>query len=168
MEDLFKPEEKKGINKVFIMALLFGVIVIGAAIWVLSLKPSMADQTAKILEGSFREGSPEFAELTKDIIISTDKNTVESPMVTGTISMFINGKIRNKGTRTLNALEINCGVVTQFNEVLKEKRILVVPTQIERLGPDDIIPVTLSLDGFAKDDDRANIRWKVTAIRVEK
>ena len=68
----------------------------------------------------------------------------------------------------MNALEINVAVVTQFNKVLKEKRILVVPTQVPRLEPDQIIPVTLSLDGFAKDDDRANIRWKVTAIRVEK
>ncbi|MFN0279945.1 MAG: hypothetical protein ACKVRN_15320 [Pyrinomonadaceae bacterium] len=168
MDELFKPEEKKSINKVFVAALLVGVAVIGAVIFALSLKPSMEEQLATILEGSLREGSPEFAELTKDIIISTDKNTIESPMVTGTISMFINGKIRNKGTRTLNALEINCGVVTQFNQVLKEKRILVVPTQMERLEPNQTIPVTLSLDGFAKDDDRANIRWKVTAIRVEK
>ena len=142
-------------------------VVYWAAIWVMSLKPSMDEQTAKILEGSLREGSPEFDELTKDIIISTDSNTIQSPMVTGTISMFINGKIRNKGTRTMNALEINVAVVTQFNKVLKERRILVVPTQVPRLEPDQTIPVTLSLDGFAKDDDRANIRWKVTAIRVE-
>lgn len=168
MEDLFKPEERKGINKVFIAAALIGAVVLGAAIWVMSLKPSMEEQTAKILEGSFREGSPEFDELTKDIIISTDNNTVQSPMVTGTISMFINGKIRNKGTRTMNALEINVAVVTQFNKVLKERRILVVPTQVPRLEPNQTIPVTLSLDGFSKDDDRANIRWKVTAIRVEK
>ena len=167
MEDLFKPEEKKGINKVFIAALLVGIAVIGAVIGVLSLKPSSDEQTAKILEGSFREGSPEFDELTKDIIIATDQNTIQSPMITGTISMFINGKIRNKGTRTFNALEINVAVVTQFNKVLKERRILVVPTQVPRLEPDQTIPVTLSLDGFAKDDDRANIRWKVTAIRVE-
>lgn len=168
MEELFKPEEKKGVNKVFIAALLVGVFVIGAAIFALSLRPSMEEQTAKILEGTLREGTPEFSELTKDIIISTDPNTIQSIMATGTISMFINGKIRNKGTHTFNALEINVGVVTQFNKVLKEKRILVVPTQVARLEPDQTIPVTLSLDGFAKDDDRANIRWKVTAIRVEK
>ena len=167
MEDLFKPEEKRGINKVFIAAALIGVAVIGAVIGVLSLRPSSEEQAAQILEGSLREGSSRFAELTKDIIISTDKNTIESPMAMGTISMFIVGRIRNKGTRTLNALEINCAVVTQFNQVLREKRILVVPTQVPRLGPEDIIPVTLSLDGFAKDDDRANIRWKVSAIRVE-
>lgn len=169
MEDLFKPQEKKSINGVFIAALLIGAVVIGASIWVLSFKPSMEEQTTKILEGSLREDSPEFANLTKDIILSTNPNkTVESPMATGTISMFINGTVRNKGTHTLNALEINVGVVTQFNKVLKEKRILVVPTQVQRLEPEQTIPVTLSLDGFAKDDDRANIRWKVTAIRVEK
>ena len=168
MLNLFISEEKRGINKVFIAAALIGVAVIGAAIFVLSLRPSAQEQITQILEGSLREGSPEFAELTKDIVISTDRNTIESPMAAGTISMFIRGKIRNKGTRTLNALEINCAVVTQFNQVLREKRILVVPTQVPRLGPEDIIPVTLTLDGFAKDDDRANIRWKVTAIGVEK
>ena len=168
MEDLFKPVEKKNFNKVFFAALLIGAVVIGVSIWLLSFKPSMEEQTAKILEGSLREDSPEFAGLTKDIIISTDPNTIQSPMAMGTISMFINGKIRNKGTHTLNALEINVAVVTQFNKVLKEKRILVVPTQVPRLEPEQTIPVTLSLDGFAKDDDRANIRWKVTAIRVEK
>lgn len=168
MENLFKPVEKKSFNKVFFAALLIGAVVIGVSIWLLSFKPSMEEQTAKILEGSLREDSPEFVGLTKDIIISTDPNTIQSPMAMGTISMFINGKIRNKGLHTLNALEINVAVVTQFNKVLKEKRILVVPTQVLRLEPEQTIPVTLSLDGFAKDDDRANIRWKVTAIRVEK
>ena len=124
-------------------------------------------QTAQILEGSYREGSPEFADLNKDIIISTDDKTVQSPMATGKISMFINGKIRNKGTRTINVLEVNVAVVTQFNDVIRERRILVVPVQQAVLGPDQIIPMTLTLDGFSKDDDRANIRWKVTAIKAE-
>jgi len=169
MEDLFKPEGKRGVNKVFIVAVVIGAAIIGGILFWMSFKPSMEEQTAKILEGSLREGSPEFAALTKDIILSTDYDkTLWSPMATGTISMFINGNVRNKGTHTLNALEINVGVVTQFNEVLREKRILVVPTQVPLLEPDQTIPVTLSLDGFSKQDDRAQIRWKVTAIRVAK
>jgi hypothetical protein len=79
--------------------------------------------------------------------------------------MYIYGKIRNKGTKTIDILEINVAVVTQFNQVVKEKRILVVPVQQATLEPDQTIPVTLALEGFSKDDDRANIRWKVTAIR---
>ena len=41
--------------------------------------------------------------------------------------MWITGKIRNKGTRTLNGLEVNASVIDQFNGVVKEKRVLVDP-----------------------------------------
>jgi hypothetical protein len=168
MDEIFQAEPpKRRINPVFLGAAAFGVVVIALAIWLLSFKPSMEEQTARILQGSIREGSPEFEQLTRDIIISTDPNTIESPMALGGISMFISGTIRNKGSRTLDGLEINVSVVTQFNEVLKEKRILVVPTQVPRLEPGQTIPVTVSLEGFAKNDDRANIRWKVTAIRPQ-
>lgn len=165
MDDLFKPEEKKrGINKAFVGGLVIAVAAIAAVIGVLSLKPSMEEQTAKILAGSLHEG-PEFEALNKDIIISTDDGTVQSPTGLGTISMYINGKIRNKGTKTITALEVNVAVVTQFNVVLRERKILVVPVQQPVLGPGEIIPITLTLDGFSKEDDRANIRWKVTAIK---
>lgn len=168
MDDIFKPEGKKrGVNPVFIVGMIVGVVLIGGAIYLLSFKPPMAEQTAKLLEGSYREGSPEFAALNKDIIIATDDNTVESPMGLGTVSMFIKGKVRNKGTRNISTLEVNVAVVTQKNEVLREKRILVVPIQQPILGPDQTIPITLTLDGFDRKDDRANIRWKVTAIKAD-
>lgn len=167
MEEIFKPEPKKGINKVFVAAILVGVAIIGVSLYLLSTKPQMDEQVAKILENAHRAGSPEFDEINKDIIISTDDKTVQSPMATGKVSMFINGKIRNKGTRTISVLEVNVAVVTQFNEVLRERRILVVPVQQSILAPGDIIPITLTLDGFNKSDDRANIRWKVTALKAE-
>ncbi len=167
MDELFNAEkEKKGVSPVFIVGILVGLVLIAGAIWLLSRTPSMEEQTAKILQGSYREGSPEFAELNKDIIISTDQGTVQSPTGMGTISMYINGKIRNKGSKTISVLEVNVAVVTQFNDVLRERKILVVPVQQTILGPDQTIPITLTLDGFTKDDDRANIRWKVTAIKA--
>lgn len=166
MDDIFKPEEKKsGVNMVFIAAILIGAVAIGAVIWFLSLTPPIEVQTAKILEGAFREGSPDYADLNKDIIISTDDKTVQSPMATGKISMFIHGNIRNKGTKTINILEVSVSVVTQFNEVLRTRNVLVVPVQQSTLGPGETIPITLTFDGFNKDDDRANIRWKVVAIK---
>ena len=168
MDELFTTGKvKKGFNPVLIVGALVGIAAIGLAIWLLSFKPSMDVQTAKILEGSFKEGGPEYAELNKDIVISTDDNTVQSPMGLGTISMFITGKIRNKGTKTINILEVSVSVVTQFNQPLRERKILVVPVQHQSLGPGEIIPITLTFDGFNKDDDRANIHWKVTAIRAE-
>ena len=168
MDELFETgKEKKGVNLVFIGGLAVALAIVAGAIWTLSFRPSIEDQTAKLLENTYREGSPEFATITKDILISTDENTVESPMGLGTISMFIKGKIYNKGTKNVTTLEVNVGVVTQKNEVLREKKILVVPIQQPSLKAGETIPITLTLDGFDRKDDRANIRWKVTAIRAE-
>lgn len=167
--ELFVQEqkEKKGINKGFLVGVLIAVVLLGAFIGYLSLQPSFDEQKAKILEGSFIEGTPQFAEITKDILIETDLDrTVQSPTVFGTISMAISGKIRNKGNKNINGLEVKVAVITQKNEVLKEKRVLVVPIQKNMLEPGQTIPITLTLDGFKKEDDRANIRWKVTAIRT--
>ena len=164
---LGEKEEKKGFNKGFIIGIVVGVIAIAAGIWLLSFRPSVDDQKARILETLYREGTPEFDAVTKDIIISTDDKTVESPNGFGRISMFIVGKIRNKGTKTINALEVNVAVIDQQNAVVKEKNVLVIPTQRESVSPREIIPITLTLDGFDKKDDRANIRWKVTGLRTE-
>ncbi|MCA1589438.1 MAG: hypothetical protein LC734_03415, partial [Acidobacteria bacterium] len=149
---LEKREEKKSASLAFILGGLIGMVAIGLVIWYFAQQPSMEQQMQDILAGSYREGSPEFSEITKDIIISTGRNTVESPNAFGTISMFITGQIRNKGARTINGLEVHVAVVDQFNEVLKEKRVLVVPTQRAQLGPGEVIPITLSLEGFNKMD----------------
>jgi len=165
METLLTKEEKKGVNKIFIVGIVIGLVAIGGAVWLLSLKPPRDEQIAKVLQGSYTQG-PQYDDLQKDIVISTGENTVESPNGLGTISMFINGKIYNRGTRTMEILEVNVAVVTQFGQVLKEKRILVVPVQRAQLGPGETIPIMLTIDGFDKQDDRADIRWKVTAIKA--
>jgi hypothetical protein len=167
MDTFLEPrEQKKGNIKALILGAIVGIILLGAGIWFLTRQPSMDDQKASILEGSYREGSPEFTSITKDIVISTADDTVQSPNAFGSISMYIGGKIRNKGDKVINGLEVNVAVIDSFNQVLKEKRVLVVPTQRPELAPGEIIDIHLEISGFDRKDDRANIRWKVTAIRV--
>lgn len=167
METLSEHNKKLPRNyKGLLIGGVIGLIVVALGIYVISLQPSMDEQEAAVLEGSFLEGSPEFEQMTKDIIISTSPDTVQSPNAFGSISMFIKGRVRNKGQKTINGLEINVAVVDQFNTVIKEKRVLAVPKQHATLDPDSMIDVTLTIDGFKRDDDRANIRWRVTAIRV--
>lgn len=168
MESLLPKEEKRGISKSFIVAVVIALALIAGLILLLSRRPPVNEQMSQLVASAYHEGTPEFADLSKDIIISTDDRTVESPTGLGTISMYIYGKIRNKGTRTIDILEINVAVITQFNQPLKEKRILVVPVQQPTLEPGQTIPVTLAMEGFSRDDDRANIRWRVTAIRAAK
>jgi hypothetical protein len=169
MDNLFEKEEKEsGINKGFLIGVIVGVFLIAIVVLIDMQRPSMDDQKAAVLADALREDSPQFQEITKDIIISTDadKTMQDVSALNGRITMWITGNIRNKGTRTLNGLEVNAAVVDPFNQVLKEKKVLVIPSQREILAPGETIPITLSIEGFSRDDDRANIRWKVTAIRA--
>ena len=165
---LAEKKEKKKINKVFIIGILAGILLLAGALWLISLRPGEADLKAKQLEGMFLENSPEFEQLNKDIVISTDfERTTESPTGLGTIQMSIFGKIRNRGTKTINGLQIRVSVVDRQNKVLKEREVLVIPTQQETLAPNDILDANVVFDGFTREQERANVRWKVSAIRTQ-
>lgn len=159
---------KKGINKIFIVAFIIAAIAIGGAIWLISLKPSMQQQVAQNIEGAVREGSPEFAALTKKVVIQTDEDrTMESPIGLGTIVMSIGGQIKNLTGKTLTGLEINVAVVDSFGNPIKDKTLIVVPNQFVKMEPNQVADVTVRIDSFDPKADRANIRWKVTAIKAE-
>ena len=167
MDTLFDKEEKRtGLNKGLLIGGIVGIFLIAIVVLIAMQRPSMNDQEAAVLADAFRPESPEFQEITKDIIISTGDNTVQYANAFGGISMGIVGNIRNKGNRRIDGLEVNVAVVDQFNQTLKEKSVLVVPKQRDVLAPGDSIPITLTIDGFKREDDRANIRWRVTAIRA--
>lgn len=165
---LQEKNEKQGISKVLIGALLAGLVIVAAIVSLIALKPSSQEARDQALEGAYREGTPEFAAYTKKIIAQTDENrTTQSPTGMGTIVMSIGGSIRNITGKTLTGLELKVGVVDSFGKVLKEKDVLVIPRQAEKLENNQSLPVQVLIEGFGKDDDRANIRWKVTAIKVE-
>lgn len=165
---LQEPEKKKGLNKTMLGALLIGTILIIALIAVISLKPSDKQIQEQVLENAFHEGQPEFALYTKKISINTiEDKTTESPTAFGTIVMSIAGSIRNITGKTLTGLEIKVTVVDSFGNAVKDKTILVIPKQAEKLETGQSLEVRVLIEGFKKDDDRAQIRWKVTAIKVE-
>lgn len=169
METLYQNEkEKRGVNKVLLAALAIAVLLVAGGVYLLTLQPTMEEQKQQQLAGATFEGAPEFENYTKNLIITTDMNrTSQSPLGLGTIQMAVHGDIRNKGDKPINGLEVKVGVVDTKNNVLKEKKVMVVPTQVEKLMPGETIHVVVPVDGFKKDDDRANVRWKVSAIRFE-
>ena len=167
---LHEKKEKRGINKVLVVALLAAAVLVAGVVWLLTFVPTTQQQQAEIMAGAFTEGSPEFDAYTKNIVIATDFNrTSEGMLGLGTIQMAIHGDVRNRGDKTLNLLELSVGVINRKNEIIKEKKILVIPTaQTESLAPADVMHVFATLDGFTEKDDRANVRWKVTAMRFAK
>lgn len=169
MESLEKHNQpKKGISKIFIAALLAAGLIVAGGVWLWSLKPSNVEIQQEALQNAYREGSPEFEELTKKILIKPNMDrTTESPTALGTIMMTIPATIHNRSDKTLTTVEINVGVVNQKGEIIKDKTYLVVPQQKEILLPNEAVSTTAVVEGFEPTDDRANVRWKVTALKTE-
>jgi len=165
---LQETKEKSRVSGVLIGALLIAAAIVAGGLWLLSFQPTREEQQQQQLAGAFLAGSPEFEEYTKQIIITTNfDRTTESPLGLGTVQMSIHGDIRNKGTKTINGLEVTVSVVDIKNQIVKEKKTMVVPNQSPILQPNETMQVFVPMDGFKKDDDRANIRWRVSAIRFQ-
>ena len=143
-------------------------LVAGSIYFIWKYQPSMQEQQEQMFAGALREGSPEFDVVTKKIIIENDEeNTIQSPIGLGTVMMSIAGNIRNNSDKALTGLEIRVSVLDSFDKVVKDKMLIVVPTQQKKLEPKGEMHVTVRIDGFDKKDDRARIKWKVTAIKPE-
>lgn len=156
-------------NKTFLGAILVAIFIIGGGIYFIwKFQPSMEEQQVQALTGAFREGTPEFDAVSRRIIAETnEEKTWSSPVGTGGIMMSIAGRIRNNGDKVITGLEIKVSVVDISGKVIKDNTVLVVPNQKKTFAPKEQMDVTIRIDGFKQDDDRANIRWKVTAIKTE-
>ncbi|MCS6873723.1 MAG: hypothetical protein N2Z23_01455 [Pyrinomonadaceae bacterium] len=154
-------------SKKFLFAFAIATFIVSVAVFVISSIPTSEEVERRSLEGAFREGSAEFERLTRKISIANDdENTLESPTALGTIMMSLSGRIRNMTGKSITGLEIKVSVVDSENKPIREKILVVIPTRKEVLLPDEILPVRVTIDGFKPDDDRAMVRWKVTAIKV--
>ncbi len=163
---LGEKKEKKGANKVIIGAILVAVVLIAGVFGAISLIPSSEVVKKDALEGAHFEGSPEFKAYTKEIIITTDPDRLlEAKTGMGKITMYIGGSIRNKGKRDLATLQVAVAVVDLKQEVVREKKYVIIPKFRKVLESGKTINLSVTLGGFALDDDRANVRWRVTALK---
>ena len=114
-----------------------------------------------------RAGSPEFDELSKKITI-TDKDALESPRPIGDIVMTLQGTVRNFTGRTLTGLEIRGVVVDITGKPIKERAFTVLPRDTrQELENNQTMPVSIVIEGFSKNDPRANFDLQVTGLRVK-
>jgi hypothetical protein len=164
----FNQKPEKGSSAVFwIVAAVAAVLVIGIVAFLVT-RPTTDEARLQAIEGALREGSPGFDAITKKLAVENDEDrTSESPTAMGTIQMSIWGKIRNLSTdKTIIGLEIKVTVVDLTEKAVKEKTVIVIPQQQPTLNPSEEMPVHIIMDGFQKTDNRANIHWKVTAIKT--
>lgn len=160
-----KPEKRT--NKTMLIALAVAALAMGGVLWGLTRIPTRQEQKSQILEGAISEGSSEFEALRRRIVIEPIEIT-EAKTPLGAVVMNARGKVMNNSDKAIVALEIKVFVVDEKKNPVKEKTVVVVPNEkFSRFEPKQEFDVTVTVDGFKDSDDRADLRWKVTAIKVE-
>lgn len=155
-----------GINKGFIVAFIVAVAAVAGLIYFAFSLPTQKEEKQEILENALLEGTPEFDEYTKNIIITNDPRRMrEAKTGLGDVVMQLSARISNRGVRDLIGLEVSVGMIDTKNQLIKDKKVLFVPRHHPELKAKETIDVSVSIGGFKSDDDRANARWKVTAIK---
>jgi hypothetical protein len=170
MESLenFNKKPEKGSKAAFWAVAVIGILIVAGIIAFLFTRPTTREYQQQMIEGALREG-PEFDAINKRIAVENDEGkTSQSPTAMGTIQMSIWGRIRNLSTdKTITGLEVKVMVVDLSEKPVKEKTVIVIPQQQATLGPAEVMPVHIIMDGFQPTDNRANIHWKVTAIKLQ-
>ena len=119
------------------------------------------------LEGGYRAGSPQF-EANKPNIVLDDPEATEAKRALGDITMTLSTTARNLTGKTLSGLEIHAAVVDYNGKPVKERTVVVVPSQLHpELPPNKTLQVNVGLDGMSDTDARANIKMDVTAFKFK-
>ena len=157
-------------RKVFIVVgLLTALIVAGMVYW--AMRPHTPNNSSAELRlaNALRAGAPEFNDLRSKIVVDfvPDEDAFESTRPLGDIVMELHPKVRNFTGRTVTGLELQCTVVDLDNKPLQTKTVIPVPRIQPELEPNKVLVVPIRMEGFKKEDVRANIRVNVTGVIVK-
>ncbi len=160
-------KDESGSKNTLIVVFIFAALAVAGLLYVVWSMPSSTTKVAQ-LEGGIREGD-EFKNLTSKIVVEYDKNrTTQSPTGLGTIQMNVAGIVRNFCGKTITGLELVGSVVDEKGKVVREKSVIAVPNLQDSIEHAQTLSVNVIIDGFTKEDDRANIKWRIAAITVAK
>jgi hypothetical protein len=118
------------------------------------------------LQAAIREGSPQFEEQKKNIVLDEPEAT-EAKRAIGDIVMSLQTTVRNLTGKTLTGLEIRAAVVDYEGKPVKQRAVVIIPARTPELAPNKTLPVNVTLDGMSDTDARANIKMEVTAFKFK-
>jgi hypothetical protein len=156
-------------RKIFIViALVTALLVALLVFWATRPGGGAAEQPR--LEGAIRADSPEFAQARDRVVVEfiADQDAYESTRAVGDIVMTLRPKVRNFTGRTLSGLELKATVVDLEGRPVRERTVIPIPTAGRtELENNRVAEVPIMMEGFTKNDVRANARVEVTGIRFK-
>lgn len=159
-------------RKIFIIVAIVSALLIAALVfWVTRSGTNTVAGQQPRLEGAIRADSPEFAGLRGKIIVEPEPDeATESTRPVGDIVMTLRPKVRNFTGRTINGLELLATVVDLDNKPVRQRTRIAIPdveTGQSELEHNKVLVVPIRMEGFSKDDVRANIRVELTGVRFK-
>ncbi len=156
-------------RKVFIIVGLATALLVALMVfWATRPRQRNDREVQPQLANAIRAGAPEFAALRQQIAVDfvADEDTTESTRPLGDIVMVMQPKVRNFTGRTITGLELQATVVDLDGKPLQTKTVIPIPHTQSELAPNKVLAVPIRMEGFRKDDVRANIQIVVTGVIV--
>ena len=158
------PEEQSSRTLIIVVAVIAAVLIGG--FFYLLLRKSVATGPPPTLQGAIRPGSPEWDKYNKQIALD-DPEADEAKRALGDTVMTLHTTARNFTGRTIAGLEIRGSVVDSDGKPVKQRTVVVVPSQRQpELEPLKTMKVSIMIDGFTDEDNRANIKMEVTGFTL--
>ena len=159
------PEDESRRTLIIVVAVVAAVLI-GGFFYIL-LRSTVGSNQPPRLANAIRAGSPEF-EKNKKLIALDDPEADEAKRAIGDTVMTLQTTVRNFTGRTITGLEIKGAVVDHDGKPVKERTLVVIPTQPHpELEPNKTMKVAMKLEGFTESDDRANIKMEVTGFTLK-
>ena len=150
---------------IIVVAVVAAVAIAGLFYGLMRLSGRSAG-SEMVLQGAIREGSPQFEEQRKNIVLDQPEAT-EAKRALGDIVMGLQTTVRNLTGKTLTGLEVRAAVVDYEGKPVKQRSVVIVPTRQPELAPNKTMQVNVLLDGMSETDARVNIRMDVTAFKFK-
>jgi len=157
------PEDKSRRTLIIFVAAFAAAFIAGFFYLLLRTVAPVAPPT---LAGAIRAGSPEWEKYSK-LIALDEKDADEAKRALGDTVMTLHATARNFTGRTITGLEIHAAVVDHDGKPVKERTVVVIPGRQSELEPNKTMKVSLMLEGFTDNDDRANIKMEVTGFTLK-
>jgi hypothetical protein len=156
-------------RKIFIGAAIVSALLIAALVfWATRAGTNGATQQPR-LAGAIRADSPEFAQIRERLVVdfNPDDHALESTRAIGDVVINMTPKVRNFTGRTVNGLELQATVVDLGGNPIQQRTIIAIPNRQPELEHNKVMEVPIRMEGFKKDEVRANIRIELTGVKFK-
>jgi len=158
------PEDKSHRTLIIAVAAIAAVLIGG--FFYLLLRRTMAPSAPPTLEAAIRPGSADWDKYSK-LIARDDPEADEAKRALGDTVMTLHSTVRNFTGRTIVGLEVRGAVVDHDGKPVKERTVVMIPGRQSELEPNKTMKVSIMLEGFTENDDRANIKLEVVGFKLK-